>query len=418
MTQAGSSHQGFPACGHGAHKMTNHAAKNCRLLYFAWFVLALALSAWLTLHMPPSQGMRKSINPPPSQTQLQTGAEKAPQASTVTTPQTSSVQQPSSETVSPLETLWRKAQSFTRLFLLVGMGAFLGGFIEARSWHMILANLMGRLTRMARLPDIVGLAMPTALVSNAAANSMLVASHADGHIPTSALIAGGMANSYLTYVSHSLRVMYPVVGAIGLPGFLYFGAQFTGGFLVIMGVLLWNRWRVGHSVTGAHTTPIASIQTPAPWLKSFEKALLRAARLLFRVICITVPLMIGIEWLLKDGAFAFWEQYVPSTVTRFFPVELVSVVAAQMGGLIQSSLVSANLRTEGLIDNAQILLAMLVGSAVGNPFRTLRRNLPSALAIFPPKVAFAIVISMQVSRLLVTIFVAGAVVAYMHYVLY
>ncbi|MFQ9491307.1 MAG: hypothetical protein ACLR0N_10570 [Bilophila wadsworthia] len=33
-----------------------------------------------------------------------------------------------------------------------------------------------------------------------------------------ALIAGGMANSYLAYVSHSIRVMYPVLGAIGLPG--------------------------------------------------------------------------------------------------------------------------------------------------------------------------------------------------------
>ena len=69
-----------------------------------------------------------------------------------------------------------------------------------------------------------------------------------------------------------------------------------------------------------------------------------------------------------------------------------------MGGLVQSSAVAANLRAEGLIDNAQILLAMLVGSAVGNPFRTLRRNLPSALGIFPVPVAFAIVIGMQLSR--------------------
>lgn len=90
-------------------------------------------------------------------------------------------------------------------------------------------------------------------------------------------------------------------------------------------------------------------------------------------------------------------------MNRFFPAELVSVVAAQMGGLVQSSAVAANLRAEGLIDNAQILLAMLVGSAVGNPFRTLRRNLPSALGIFPVPVAFAIVIGMQLSRFVVTL---------------
>ena len=79
-------------------------------------------------------------------------------------------------------------------------------------WHMVLALLMGRLTRMARLPEIVGLAMPTALCSNAAANSILVSSHAEGQIRTSALIAGGMMNSYLAYISHSIRVMSGTVG--------------------------------------------------------------------------------------------------------------------------------------------------------------------------------------------------------------
>ena len=259
----------------------------------------------------------------------------------------------------------------------------LEGLMEARRWHMALARVMGKLARMARLPEIVGLAMPTALCSNAAANSILVSSHADGHIRTSALIAGGMANSYLAYVSHSIRVMYPVLGAIGLPGALYFAVQFSGGFIVILGVLLWNRWYV----SGHGDTPVSGIppvdEAPLGWPSAVGKAAVRSLTLLFRMVCITVPLMLCIEWLLKNGAFNFWEQYVPDQVNRFFPAELVSVVAAQMGGLVQSSAVAANLRAEGLIDNAQILLAMLVGSAVGNPFRTLRRNLPSALGIFP-----------------------------------
>ena len=85
-------------------------------------------------------------------------------------------------------------------------------------------------------------------------------------------------------------------------------------------------------------------------------------------------------------------------------------VAAQFGGLVQSSAVAANLRAEGLIDNSQILLAMLVGSALGNPFRALRRNLPSALAIFPVPIALSIVLGMQLSRFLVTLAgIAGVV---------
>ena len=56
-----------------------------------------------------------------------------------------------------------------------------------------------------------------------------------------------------------------------------------------------------------------------------------------------------------------------------------------------------------MIDNSQILLAMLVGSALGNPFRALRRNLPSALAIFPVPIALSIVLGMQLSRFLITL---------------
>lgn len=158
-----------------------------------------------------------------------------------------------------------KLETFGRLFAIVGIAAFCGGLMEARQWHMVLALLMGRLTRMARLPEIVGLAMPTALCSNAAANSILVSSHAEGQIRTSALIAGGMMNSYLAYISHSIRVMFPVIGAIGLPGVLYFGMQFTGGFLVLLCILLWNRWYVSRHGESPCATESGSTSQPLAW---------------------------------------------------------------------------------------------------------------------------------------------------------
>ena len=400
-----------------------------------WFVLAVIGACWLTLHMPESHMMR----PKPEQNGTSAPAPRmhrpAPIASEdmdaeagedVTAPSQTATDGTEAAAprmkrhtpLTPAEKIFAKMRTFGRLFAIVGIAAFLGGLMEARRWHMALARIMGKLARMARLPEIVGLAMPTALCSNAAANSILVSSHADGHIRTSALIAGGMANSYLAYVSHSIRVMYPVIGAIGLPGALYFAAQFSGGFVVLLGVLLWNRWYV----SGHGDTPVSGVspaaEAPLGWPSAVEKAAVRSLSLLFRMVCITVPLMLCIEWLLKNGAFNFWEQYVPDQVNRFFPAELVSVVAAQMGGLVQSSAVAANLRAEGLIDNAQILLAMLVGSAVGNPFRTLRRNLPSALGIFPVPAALTIVIGMQLSRFAVTLVAIAGVIAFMHYVLY
>ena len=229
-----------------------------------WFVLAVIGACWLTLHMPESHVMRpkpeqngtsaptsRMHRPAPVSESMDADVgEDAVTSSGPTKMDTAAPRMKRHAPLTPAEKIFAKMKTFGRLFAIVGIAAFLGGLMEARRWHMALARVMGKLARMARLPEIVGLAMPTALCSNAAANSILVSSHADGHIRTSALIAGGMANSYLAYVSHSIRVMYPVLGAIGLPGALYFAVQFSGGFIVILGVLLWNRWYVsGHGDT-------------------------------------------------------------------------------------------------------------------------------------------------------------------------
>lgn len=390
-----------------------------------WFLLALCAAGWLTLHMPASHRMassgivisRQDVASPLPPVGKPTTEMDRPSIRRMAAPERSS--RPDTAR------LLSRLAMFGRLFTVVGLAAFLGGIIEGRRWYMALARSMGRLTRTARLPEVVGVAMPTALCSNAAANSMLVASHAEGKIKNSALIAGGMVNSYLAYISHSVRVMYPVIGATGLPGLLYFAVQFTGGFLVILGVLFWNRRHVSRleAISGKdelreNDNGAAGVEAPLPWAQTIRRAGVRSASLLFRMVCLTVPLMLSMEWLLKSGALDFWERHVPEHITRFFPSELLSVVAAQMGGLVQSAAVSANLRAEGLIDNAQILLAMLVASAVGNPIRTLRRNLPSALGIFPPSVALIIVLGMQFSRLVTTMLAIMLVVFCMHSFLY
>lgn len=332
---------------------------------------------------------------------------------------------------SALARLEKRARDFARLFLFVGFGALLGSVMEGRRWHRFLASTMGRLTRAARLPAVVGVATPTALVSTAVADSMIVASHARGEISSSALVAGGMMNSYLAHVSHSMRVLYPVVAAIGLPGLLFFGLQFAGGALVVACVLVVNRLRAKETEgtpgsSSSATVPAdgpASSSTPSrpnidegpvlPWRTTLRNGVTRALSLLFRLACVSVPMMLAMEWCIRAGYLDFWDRVVPAAVSRHFPEQLLAIMAAQMGGLIQSSAVSASLLSQGLITRTQILLAMLVSSAVGNPVRTLRRNLPTALALFPAHLACVIVFGMQFARLLVTVGGAALVILYM-----
>ena len=299
----------------------------------------------------------------------------------------------------------------------MALAAFIGGIAEIFRFHFALGKLFGGLARWAHLPEIISLSIPTALYSNAAANGMLVSSHAEGKITHSNLIAGGMMNSYLSFVSHSLRVAYPVIGAVGLPAICYFGWQMGFGFLFIAGVLFLHRRKSPPAVPEAAASgeaPAAGRPSPE-WRKSLRQTCLRVLALVFRMLCLTVPLMIGVEWLMKNGLFSWWEEHVPDWVNRIFPAELMSIVAAQMGGLVQAAGVAANLRSHGMVTSSQILLAMLVASAIGNPIRALRRNLPSAMGIFPTRDALTIVLVMQLSRMIGAILLIALTGLFIHY---
>ena len=50
--------------------------------------------------------------------------------------------------------IFAKMKTFGRLFAIVGIAAS-SELMEARRWHMALARVMGKLARMARLPEIM-----------------------------------------------------------------------------------------------------------------------------------------------------------------------------------------------------------------------------------------------------------------------
>ncbi len=380
-----------------------------------FLIIALIFSAYITINMPASQKTDwvydETTN---TMHEVVVESKKSSQADTASTSQNAT--QVVEEKESNFDKIIKKLQSFTRLFTMVAIAAFIAGLMEGRAWHVYLGFFLKKVTKAARLPQIIGISMPVALYSSVSANAMLVSSHNQGEISTSSLITGGMANSYLAHFSHSVRVMYPVVALIGLPGILYFIVQLFGGFLVIVIAFCVNRFKCrNNAIEEWDNTKAEQGKKILSWAKSIKLGLMRSLALLFRMAYITIPLMLTMEWLLKTGAFDFWEQNIPTQISKYFPAELFTIIIAQIGGLVQSSAVSANLLAEGLITNPQILLAMLVASAVGNPLRTLRRNLPTALGVFPPKVAFTVVLTMQFARFLITLIGSILVIVWMNY---
>lgn len=430
----------------GARRGKNRQAPWKKPGWCLWFAVSVLISAWLAVNMPAPQATARRA-PAAAAMQAPGAHEPGTQASGTQpsrhrAPAAPGIEAAASAAVSAGETkgssmarmkrmresqpdgavprLLYRLKVFARLFLFVGLGAMLGAVIEGRCWYRVLAGSLGRVTRAARMPEIVAASIPTALASAPAADSMLVASHARGELSTSTLVAAGMINSFLAHFSHAMRIFYPVVAAIGLPGLAYFVIQFGGMALVIFFVLVWHRVRAGRreqapSGCASQTAcAAAAAHDPLPWPETLKKGVLRAASLLFRLACVSVPMILAMEWAINAGALNFWERLVPETVSTLFPEQLLTIMAAQIGGLIQSSTLCAGLMAQGLITGPQILLAMLLASVVTNPARTIRRNLPTALAIFPPRAGCIIVLGMQFARLSVTLLAAALLLAWMH----
>ena len=315
----------------------------------------------------------------------------------------------------PLGRILYRVDVFGRLLLFVGLGALLGAVIDGRGWHRYFASSLGRLGSFAKLPAIVSMAAPVAITSAPAADSMLVAGHKKGALSQASLVAGGMLNSFLAHFSHSMRIFYPVVAAIGLPGLIFFLIQFGGMALFLLAVFVWHRVKMKDMGSCAQTAAPQDMAAPSitPWKETLKNGLLRACNLVFRLVCISLPLILLMEWCLNAGLLNFWDRLVPEAVSDLIPEQLLTILAAQIGGLVPSSAICAGLKAQGLITNAQILLAMLIASAVTNPLRTLRRNLPSALAIFPAKTACTIVLSMQLVRIVIMLGAAVLVLVWM-----
>ena len=307
-----------------------------------------------------------------------------------------------------------------RLTLMVGAATFIGTIFEIRNWTGFARLLLKPLISFARLPQIVGAAMITALFSNYAAGGVLAGSFAEGRISRFEMRVGAICNSYAAYVSHSFRVMYPVVGALGLPGFYYFGLIFGSGLLVTLTALTVCRFRPQSAISNDSVIAVGDAAVAAAekklisWPETIFRAWVRSRDILIRVLWITIPLYLLASYFNYIGIFQVWKEFVPEVAAPFFPPEVLAIMAARLGGLVSAAGVAFELYDHGSIGSAHILLALLAGNLITNPIRVLRRNLPTAMGIFPPRDGFFIVMVMQMSRLLFVVLYIAILIVWLH----
>lgn len=304
----------------------------------------------------------------------------------------------------PASTRSRTWAYFLKIVPTVAIATFVGTVLELRNWIRWMKVLLKPFISFGRLPQLSGVAMVMALFSNKSAGALLSGALSDGEISQGELRVTAMCNSYLAYLSHSLRIFFPTVGAIGLAGFYYFGIQFTLGFLIICVALFFHRGSKEKSRSTSKNEKVTERKIPS-WGAIFKRATKRTWRVVMRLVFISVPSYLIVRWLSSKGVFELWQEMMPEQLAHFFPAEVMAVTVSMLGGIVNAATVGGEFLQGGELSNTQVVFAMLVGSAMGNPVRTIRRNLPSAMGIFHPKDGLFIVGVMQSARFVTVILV-------------
>jgi len=289
------------------------------------------------------------------------------------------------------------------LIITTSIASFIGSIVEDRNWTKFISFIVRPLVSWAGLPPISATSMLSSFFSSVTANSMLVSSYNSKSLTGRQMRLSAMCNSYMNYIYHSLKILYPVVAAIGVVGLVYFGLLFVTGFLVLaMAILYCNNktTKINYSLFEKSDAE----NNYKPWRNSVLKSWKRTRLVVKRMFLIAIPLFVFFSYLSEIGFFTFNSSLSKNVfLNEFFPPEAFAVVAAMMGGMLSAASVAAGFIKAGSLDSAHVLLALFAGNIISMPLRTLRRSIPSAMSVFSSKDALVIVLLNQGSRFLMTL---------------
>ncbi len=315
--------------------------------------------------------------------------------------------------------IWKKGTySLFRIFLLVGVASFVGAVIEYRAWTRFIVFIASPVTKFGRLPSLSAVSLITALFSQNAANTLIANSYREGDMTRREMIVSALCNSFLAMVSHSFRILLPLLSLIGMAAVWYYSFTFGVGLLMTIVFLLISRILSKRDEVKSETAKVADLedivlqkpQLPEKqlkksysWSEVFRKASMRTSTTLLRLLYITAPIYLMILFMAKSHLFDFWSKIVPDSLQEFLTPEIMTVFTARIGGLLNAAGIASEFLQSNKIENWQIVVAFMIGNVITNPIRTIRRNLPMAMGIFPKSYGLWIVLTLQSLRMVTAI---------------
>ncbi|WP_321298334.1 hypothetical protein [Marinifilum fragile] len=303
-----------------------------------------------------------------------------------------------------------------QIIITTSIASFIGNLIEERNWSQLMKRFTSPITRWANLPNISATAIFSSFFSLITANSMLTSAYESNQMSRKQLRVSAMCTSFMSYLYHSLRIMYPTIAAVGVVGASYFGLLFGLGFLVVFIALLASRYSKTIPDIQNDITVEKEERSADTWRVSIEKARKKTYLVVNRMFLIAIPMFLFFSFLNEIGFFDLSDSlFKSSSLREYFPPESLAVASSMLGGILSAATVAAGFLKTGSLQAPHVLIALLMGNIISLPIRSLRRSLPSAMSVFPAKEALVIVLLNQGSRLVSNILLLGAILLLMYY---
>lgn len=278
-------------------------------------------------------------------------------------------------------------QASAWILLAVAIGAFVANIIDSRNWTGFISYITKPLLKFSRLPGVCGFSFATAFFSNNAAGSMLAAAHAEGKISKKEMFICAITNSFPAKFKHMLRPSVVIIPLLGFTAILYLAMQLILEILQVLLVLSFGRRK---SAGPANSYEAIKKEVPT-WDETLRKSFKATGKILIRVIIVTLPIFIFVAYLGDKGVFRKLEKRIPQNLQTVLSPEIIAIMSSKMGGLVSSATVAAKMSHDGKVTMLQVLIALMAANIITIPFSALRRNLPTAVGIFPKRDGFWIV---------------------------
>ena len=298
-----------------------------------------------------------------------------------------------------------------RLLLGMAAGLLLAALLEAFRWTDRLARFASPLAKLARLNSPCSASFSMAFVSPYAANGILAENYNSGNISRRQLIIANLFNSlpsFLTHLPSVLLLLWPALGAAAL---LYAAIALFAALIRLLASILIGRLALSPSDDAKKSVAErAPEKTKNPWREARRRFLKRLPKL----FAFTIPFYFLMFFLRYWGLFGHIEKFLADwgLLDGLVNPGAISIIALQLFAEMGATLgAAAALLDTGDVGASDIVIAMLVGSALATPIRAIRHQLPVYAGFFAPGLATRIILANQSLRLASMIIAIAAFMA-------